>query len=215
MNPCGGARWRYLDDGSIEVEGRGVPRYEPDDAHFVLLEQTWDNWSGFFLDAADEYELPVSWLVAIASVETGPWSDDPDEQAGIPSPAGARGVMQIMPATARLLDFDADEMYDPATNIRAGAKLLSIDNGRITGGLPVISGAYNSGKFCCNNPRCTPGCQNSYFVCTDGNYPGAAIKYNNSALAYLDLSPRLGIASVLTWGLMAVGAYGFWVASRR
>jgi membrane-bound lytic murein transglycosylase F len=38
--------------------------------------------------------------------------------------AGARGLMQIMPATADLLDLPRDKMYDPELNIRAAARYL-------------------------------------------------------------------------------------------
>ncbi len=41
------------------------------------------------------------------------------------SPAGARGLMQVMPATARELGVAADELYSPAANIRAGTAYLA------------------------------------------------------------------------------------------
>ena len=39
--------------------------------------------------------------------------------------AGARGLMQIMPSTADLLDLPRDKMYDPEHNIRAAARYLA------------------------------------------------------------------------------------------
>lgn len=41
------------------------------------------------------------------------------------SPAGARGLMQVMPATARELGVSADELYTPSANIRAGTAYLA------------------------------------------------------------------------------------------
>ena len=38
--------------------------------------------------------------------------------------AGARGLMQIMPSTADLLDLPRDKMYEPEPNIRAAARYL-------------------------------------------------------------------------------------------
>ena len=38
--------------------------------------------------------------------------------------AGARGLMQVMPATARELGVDPKELYDPETNIAAGTEYL-------------------------------------------------------------------------------------------
>lgn len=39
--------------------------------------------------------------------------------------AGAKGLMQIMPSTADLLDLPRDKMYDPELNIRAAARYLA------------------------------------------------------------------------------------------
>lgn len=43
---------------------------------------------------------------------------------GIVSWAGARGLMQLMPATARSMGIDADNLLDPDNNILAAARLL-------------------------------------------------------------------------------------------
>ncbi|MBI5240073.1 MAG: lytic transglycosylase domain-containing protein [Elusimicrobia bacterium] len=46
-------------------------------------------------------------------------------KTGATSPVGARGLMQIMPATGRGLGVrDADQLYDPSTNLRAGVTFL-------------------------------------------------------------------------------------------
>jgi hypothetical protein len=213
-NPCGGTPWRELEDGAIEVQGAGVPLYEPGHARHDIVVGTWNNWGCLLADAAERYGLPTSWLVGIACVETGPWWGDPVDQAEAVSHAGARGIMQIMPSTARLLDYDPDQMFTPEVNVDAGANLIRRLSDRIRSGLPAICGAYNSGKVCCDDPRgCRPGCENQYRVCTDGDYPGAAIRYNNTAVAYLDLSPcrgGVGLASAATAGLFVVGAWGLW-----
>lgn len=211
-NPCGGTRWRHLDDGSIEVEGAGVRLYEPGDARHDIVVGTWRNWGCLLGDAARKYDLPVSWLLAIACVETGAWWQNATDQSEAVSYAGATGVMQIMPSTARLLDYEPAQMFTPSLNIDAGAKLIASINARVTGGLPAICGAYNSGKVCCDDARgCAPGCENQYRVCTDGDYPGAAIRFNNTAVAYLDLGPcGGGLVRLATAGLFAVGAWGFY-----
>jgi hypothetical protein len=68
--------------------------------------------------AADKYSLPPELLAAVAQ----------QESRGNPkavSPKGAIGVMQIMPATARGLGVrDPRALFDPATNIDAGARYL-------------------------------------------------------------------------------------------
>ncbi len=179
---------------------------------------TWNNWGCLLSEAAERYALPPSWLVGVACVESGPWWQDKREQAEAVSHAGAMGVMQIMPDTARLLDYEPSQMFTPALNIDAGAKLMSLINKGTSGGLPAICGAYNSGKVCCDDPRgCRPGCANQYRVCTDGDYPGAAIRYNNTAVAYLDMRRcgGVGLVGLATVGLFAVGAWGLYRFWRR
>ncbi len=63
------------------------------------------------------------------------------------SKAGARGVMQIMPQTAKnLYDIAPYRLYDPVTNIRAGTQflrhLLNIYDGRIE----IALSHYNGGS---------------------------------------------------------------------
>ncbi|HVE12367.1 MAG TPA: transglycosylase SLT domain-containing protein, partial [Elusimicrobiota bacterium] len=42
------------------------------------------------------------------------------------SPAGARGLMQLMPETAAELGVPAEALFDPETNIRAGTDYLGL-----------------------------------------------------------------------------------------
>ena len=46
--------------------------------------------------------------------------------------AGAKGLMQIMPATADLLGLPRDKMYDPEQNIAAAAKYLGQLEGKLS-----------------------------------------------------------------------------------
>jgi len=53
--------------------------------------------------------------------------------AGATSPVGARGLMQVMPATGRGLGVkDADALYDPSVNLRAGISYLKSMWGKFT-----------------------------------------------------------------------------------
>lgn len=62
--------------------------------------------------------VPVPLALAVAQVESG---FRPDAV----SPVGARGVMQVMPATAAgVFDVSADRLFDPRTNIRIGLLFL-------------------------------------------------------------------------------------------
>ena len=196
-NACGGLRWDMRPDGLIEVEGAGVPVFEPGSVEFGQMAASWENWSGLILDAASRYGLPPAWILAIMTEETGLWSDDPADQASKVSYAGARGLMQVMPSTARMLGFDADAMFDPATNIDAGSKLLAELATRRGGELPEMAAAYNSGSVC------SPG-KNRWNLAMADDYAGNVIRWNNSAVTFLSLR-RSHLVLGLTLG--AAGLY--------
>lgn len=69
------------------------------------------------------------------------------------SPRGAKGIMQIMPATARQFDIPQERVTDPRTNVRLAAKLLKkIERSlRIPASTPfqdrmsIILACYNGG----------------------------------------------------------------------
>jgi len=63
---------------------------------------------------------------------------DPGARSG----AGARGLLQLMPRTARALGATPD---DPRTNISAGARYLSEMLSRFGGNLELALAAYNAG----------------------------------------------------------------------
>lgn len=63
------------------------------------------------------------------------------------SPAGARGLMQVMPATGRSLGVaDPQSLFDADVNIAAGAKLLSSLWQRFDGDVDLVLAAYNAGE---------------------------------------------------------------------
>jgi len=69
------------------------------------------------------------------------------------SRAGARGLMQLMPGTAQLMDNGKsfrgrlNDLYDPPLNIALGQKYLKhlLDNGDVGGDLIRLAAAYNGG----------------------------------------------------------------------
>jgi soluble lytic murein transglycosylase-like protein len=86
--------------------------------------------------AAKHYDLSPDFLDAVARSESG---YDPD----IVSPAGAIGVMQLMPATARQLGVDP---RDPTQNIMGGAAYLRAQLDRFDGAVDLALAAYNAGS---------------------------------------------------------------------
>jgi len=87
-----------------------------------------------FAAAAAKTGVPLSLLVATAYEES---RMDPRAK----SHAGARGLLQLMPATARELRLDGD---DPATNVLAGARYLRQMIDRF-GSVDLALAAYNAG----------------------------------------------------------------------
>jgi soluble lytic murein transglycosylase len=73
-------------------------------------------------------------------------------EARITSPAGARGLMQIMPATGRSLaeavglePWYADLLYYPEINVHLGTRYVAQHMQTYDGSLPAVFSAYNAG----------------------------------------------------------------------
>lgn len=90
-----------------------------------------------FEEAAQRYDVPVSLLKAVGKAES---NFDPYAQ----SAAGAQGVMQLMPETARSLGVT--NPFDARSNIMGGAKCLSDNLRRYDGDIDLTLAAYNAGS---------------------------------------------------------------------
>jgi hypothetical protein len=91
-------------------------------------------YAPLFAQAGTKYGVPPELLAAVAQVESG---YDPSAV----SPAGARGLMQLMPSTAAGLGVNP---MDPAQAVDGAARLLSGDLASF-GSLPLALAAYNAG----------------------------------------------------------------------
>jgi hypothetical protein len=96
--------------------------------------------SSCFAAAAAEHGLPLTLLLAVARGES-------DFEPTARSRANAHGVMQILwPVTAKHLGIERlSQLYDPCTNIEAGARYLKELLGRYDGNLHLALAAYNYG----------------------------------------------------------------------
>ncbi len=61
------------------------------------------------------------------------------------SPAGARGLMQVMPATARVMAAGRADLFDPAANTRIGSAYLQHLLDQFSGEPALAAAAYNAG----------------------------------------------------------------------
>lgn len=203
-NICGGARWRTLTGGYIEVENQGIPEVAPGSAKFLNLARTWANFGDALGPAADSARIPRSWLLAFATVETGFLSADRAAQATASSPVGALGVMQLMPQY--FTQYSRAQLLNPAVNIPASAvfiqKLCKISSCPWRCELPYLGSVYNagSGSACI---QCSAG-RNAFNFVEDSDYSMQLVIYNNAALRYLRL--QSGVATWMIGGAIAAAA---------
>jgi peptidoglycan DL-endopeptidase CwlO len=92
-------------------------------------------YRGLFAAAGAKYGVPADLLAAVARAESG---FDPTAR----SSAGAIGLMQIMPGTARGLGVDP---RDPAQAVDGAARLLARGLKKYDGSVPLALAAYNAG----------------------------------------------------------------------
>ena len=96
-----------------------------------------DELEEIFQQAADTYQVPVSLLKAVAKAES-------DFNPNCVSSAGAVGIMQLMPETAR--ELGVTNLYDPEQNIMGGAKELAGNLEYYNGDVSLALAAYNAGR---------------------------------------------------------------------
>lgn len=86
--------------------------------------------------ASNEYNLPAKLIKAVIQQESG-------FQSNAVSNAGAAGLMQLMPQTAKGLGVT--DIFDPEQNILAGSKYLRNMLDRYDGNIELALAAYNAG----------------------------------------------------------------------
>lgn len=91
--------------------------------------------------AAKIAELAHRFDLSPALLEALVWQESRWREGAV-SPAGARGLAQLMPGTARYLGVDPD---DPMQNLEGGARYLREQLDRFDGDLEKSLAAYNAG----------------------------------------------------------------------
>ena len=88
------------------------------------------------------YRIDPSLLLAFARIESR-------FQAQATSPAGARGIMQLMPGTAANIGGPqaVAQLYDPAYSLSLGQRYIEELLTRLDGNLLELGGAYNAGPL--------------------------------------------------------------------
>jgi soluble lytic murein transglycosylase-like protein len=104
-------------------------------------------YDGLIRRTAQRHELDPGLLTAVIRQESG-------FNAGARSSAGAMGLMQLMPDTARSLGVA--NPYDPAQNVEGGARMLRGLIDRYGGRLDLALAAYNAGSGAVDKYRGVP-----------------------------------------------------------
>ena len=112
------------------IEGTGKPAGD----WAARLPESGKRWAGAIEKAAADAGVDPKLLAAVAWTESG---FNPEAV----SHAGARGLMQLMPQTARGLGVDP---HDPAQNLAGGARYLAEQLDRF-GTVDLALAAYNAG----------------------------------------------------------------------
>ncbi|NNF94495.1 MAG: lytic transglycosylase domain-containing protein [Altererythrobacter sp.] len=92
-------------------------------------------YSATVADVCTRYDLSPALLEALV------WQESRWRHSSV-SPKGARGLAQLMPATARYLGVDPD---DPHANLEGGARYLRMQLNSFDGDLVKALAAYNAG----------------------------------------------------------------------
>jgi soluble lytic murein transglycosylase-like protein len=96
-------------------------------------------------ETAGIYPVPKALVIAVISAESG-------FRTRAVSPAGAKGLMQLMPSTARRVGIAEAELFDPRKNILGGVRLLSVLLRHYDGDVVSALVAYNARP----RPRLSP-----------------------------------------------------------
>jgi len=98
-----------------------------------------ERWRPFIVEASQRFDVPESWISAVITAES-------DGNPRDVSPKGAKGLMQLMPATWAEMRAQyglGTDVFDPRDNILAGAAYLRMMRDRF--GYPGLFAAYNAG----------------------------------------------------------------------
>lgn len=108
---------------------------------------TYASLAGTVETLAATYGVDPALVKSLITVESG-------FDRGAVSPAGAAGLMQLMPGTARALGVV--DRFDPEQNLRGGISHLASLLRRFGGSVPLALAAYNAGETAVEACGCVP-----------------------------------------------------------
>jgi soluble lytic murein transglycosylase-like protein len=145
---------------SIEAQLKSVARqreairqlraFETNDAPLVCEPMPDETVAPMIESAAKAQKLPPKLLRSVIAQESG-------FRACAVSKKGAKGLMQLMPATAE--QFGVEDPFEPVANIGAGAKVLRQLLEKFGGDLALALAAYNAGAAAVEEAKGIPDIQ--------------------------------------------------------
>lgn len=139
-----------------------------------------DPWGPYIREASQRFGVPMQWIRAVIREESA-------GEVQALSPAGAMGLMQVMPGTYEMLreEYDlGDDPFEPRDNIVAGTAYIQQMYDRY--GAPGFLAAYNAGPVRVDD-----------YLATGNPLPAETVSY------VTDIAPHLGSATPMT-GPLAV-----------
>lgn len=128
-----------------------------------------------FQRASEAYNVPIGLLKAVAKAES---NFNPTAE----SHAGAQGIMQLMPGTAKSLGVT--NSFDPEQNIMGGAKYLRQQLDRYDGDVTLALAAYNAGPGNVTKYKGVPPFQETQ------NYITKVMEYAGDAITAGEIQPN-------------------------
>ena len=127
-----------------------VARVEGTEGDVTPSEDDIDTQAGmdaFIKKVSAKYNVPPDVVAAVIEAES-------EFNPRAVSHRGARGLMQLMPKTAKTLGVD--DPFDPRENIEAGVRHLRALMDRFGDNLPLVLAAYNAGEVAVIKHRGVP-----------------------------------------------------------
>lgn len=141
-DPVTGKTVRYVDVAQDQEDSSGDTDALRKTSAYTYTADSADSmkktkYDEYFKQAAKKYDVSESLLKAIAKAESNFNAKDV-------SSAGAMGVMQLMPDTAKGLGVK--DPFDPKQNIMGGAKCIALKLKEFKGNVRLALAAYNAGS---------------------------------------------------------------------